>query len=54
MPNDEPTFALSLVGQDESRLQRDYEKITDYILDEYIYFKHNYPGKKFEVVLLGT
>lgn len=53
MPNDEPTFALSLVGQNESRLQRDYEKITDYILDEYIYFKHNYPGKKFEVVLLG-
>ena len=52
MPYDEPSFALSLSAESPEMLQRDYEKVTDYILDEYIYFKHNYPGKKFETVML--
>ncbi len=52
MPYDEPSFALSLSADNPSMLQRAYENVTDYILDEYIYFKHNYPGKAFEVVML--
>lgn len=52
MPYDEPSFSVSLTAENPSMYQRDYDDVADYILDEYIYFKHNYPGKKFEVAML--
>ncbi len=52
MSYDEPGFAHGLVSETPSRLQKDYDDIADYILDEYLYFSEKYPGKAFETVLL--
>ena len=54
MAYDEPTFALALEAANPDRLQRAYADVADYLLDEYIYFSENYPGKAFETVLLHS
>lgn len=52
MPYDEPSFSVALSADNPDMMQRAYADVTDYIMDEYIYFKHNYPKQKFEVAML--
>ncbi len=52
MPYDEPRFTQELAAEYPDKMQRDYEWVSDFLLDEYLWWSQNYPGKAFEVVLL--
>ena len=53
MPYDEPFFDRELDAGNPDMMQKGYDRIIDYIRDEYLYFSSKYPGKAFEIVTLG-
>lgn len=55
MPLDEPRFVdLPITVQNTAQGgERKYNRIIDWANDDYTYFSSKYPGKKYEIVLLG-
>lgn len=55
MPLDEPRFVDLLITVENTAKggKRTYQKVIDWANDDYTYFSSKYPGKKYEIVLLG-